>query len=348
MKAEKEKKELSFGLICEDLKKVEASKSGDVKKISDIFGRIQDVKNIENSQIGELFNESVNKLGSYSWLFLLDIYARFYNRNKIKKSFVIIRLIKSETEKRLNSIVSKEEMNQIIMSIKADEGLVMVANLIDRIKGSVSENTLIEIISYLYLLVLIRIKDSYVYDFYEISKRFERVLFSKLAVVDKSDPLFIKGIKKAINDGKYGEKFKELTYLCDGLTEEIQQLTKLNSANQEVIYSKKEEIRAMKEEISNYNNQLLEKTALINQQKSELESKEKEIEKVNNNLEYLENLYQQQFATLKRGLVEKIKKELKLEIEGIEDIADSLSDIQREKIQRRITRICKIIERVGE
>ena len=64
--------------------------------------------------------------------------------------------------------------------------------------------------------------------------------------------------------------------------------------------------------------------------------------------EFNENLYKQQYISLKNELIEKLKNDLQPEIEGLETIAESLSEVQKERIQRRITRIYKLLQKLGE
>lgn len=79
-----------------------------------------------------------------------------------------------------------------------------------------------------------------------------------------------------------------------------------------------------------------------------IEEYEIALQKANDRNEYNENLYKQQYLSLKRGLVSKLKQDLQLELDGLKDIADTLNDTQRAKIQRRIDRIYKIILNIGE
>lgn len=72
------------------------------------------------------------------------------------------------------------------------------------------------------------------------------------------------------------------------------------------------------------------------------------VERLENRNEYNENLYKQQYLSLKRNLVSKLQNDLRLELDGLEDIADGLDEVQKTKIQRRIDRIYKIIQKIGE
>ena len=96
------------------------------------------------------------------------------------------------------------------------------------------------------------------------------------------------------------------------------------------------------------NDEILRKNQEIKDKETKIEELNLLVSKTDDRNEYNENLYRQQFLSLKRSLVDKLKKDLQLEIEGLEDIADTLSDAQREKIQRRIDRIYKILQKVGE
>ena len=46
MSSKKNKKEYTFEILCNEFDSIQKSKKRDIKKIADIFGRVQDVKEI--------------------------------------------------------------------------------------------------------------------------------------------------------------------------------------------------------------------------------------------------------------------------------------------------------------
>lgn len=349
MSKKNNKKEYTFDGLSQELDSIQQSKKKDTKKISDIFGRIQDVKGITKEGIEELFFKAISLLDKNSWEFLLEIYSRFYNRTKVKKQKEIIQLIEGETKKRLASFINSSDITTIVSSIANDEKSSLLEEYFDKFDVFCKEKncSVQEVIAYVYVALLIETRRLY-FSNDAVAAKIERKIFIRFAKADKADPLFVKNVKKALIDGKFGEKFKEITYLYDGVDEELAQLKEDNTSKKEIISSKLVEIKELKEDISRLNDEISQKIQIIKDKESKITELELLVSKTDDRNEYNENLYKQQFLSLKRNLVEKLKKDLQLEIEGLEDIADTLSDAQKEKVQRRIDRIYKILQKVGE
>ena len=349
MSSKKNKKEYTFEILCNEFDSIQKSKKRDIKKIADIFGRVQDVKEIKKEEIKTLFSKAINISDKNSWEFLLEIYSRFYNRIKAKKQKEIIQLVEMEIKKRLDSFITSNDINSIVSSISNDEQSALLEERFNKFDDFCKERdySIQEAIAYLYVVLLIVARRIYSSNDVIVAK-IERKIFIKFAKGDKNDPLFVKSLKKSLLDGKFAEKFKEITYLYDGVDEELVQLKEDNSSKKGIISSKLEEIRDLKENILKLNDEILRKNQEIKDKETKIEELNLLVSKTDDRNEYNENLYRQQFLSLKRSLVDKLKKDLQLEIEGLEDIADTLSDAQREKIQRRIDRIYKILQKVGE
>lgn len=347
--SKKNKKEYTFDELSQELDAIQQLKKKDIKKISDVFGRIQDVKGIKKEEIEQLFFKAISASGKNSWEFLLEIYSRFYNRIKAKKQKEIIQLIETEIKKRLDSLVMPNDVTSIVSSIANDGKSDLLKECFDKFDGFCKEKGYLvqEAIAYLYVVFLIeaRSKDP---SNNAIVTKIERMIFIKFAKSNNTDPLFVKSVKKSLIDGNFSEKFKEKTYLYDGVDEELAHLKEDNSYKKEIISSKLVEIKELKENISRLNDEISIKSQEINDKEDKIAELELLVRKTDDRNEYNENLYKQQFLSLKRSLVDKLKKDLQLEIEGLEDIADTLSDAHKEKVQRRIDRIYKILQKVGE
>lgn len=345
----KNKKKYTFDSLVQELDSIQQSKKKDIKAISDIFGRIQDIKGLKKEEINTLFYKAINLLDKDSWKFVLEIYSRFYNRMKVKSQKEMILLIEDETKKRLNAFLAPNEINSIVSSI-VDEGRSLLfeerLNKFDEFRKE-KDYSKQELISYLYVVLLIVARKLYLSNDAIIAK-IERKLFIGFAISDKNDPLFVKNIKKSLIDGSFCEKFKEITYLYDGVDEELVQLKEEISSKNGIISSKLAEIKELNENISRLSNEMSVKTQDIKDKENKITELESLVSKTDDRNAYNENLYKQQFLTLKRNLVDKLKKDLQLEIDGLEDIAETLTDAQKEKIQRRIDRIYKILQKVGE
>lgn len=349
MNSKKNKKEITVNALNQQLDSINQSANISTKKVADIFGRIQYIKNIRKEEIKGLFFKAIKISNKNSWEFLLEIYSRFYNRTKVKTQNEIIQLIELEIEKRLDPFVSQNDISLIVSSIAINGKSDLLEEKFNNLKVFCKEKDYLfhESITYFYIILLIVARRAYMSN-YAIFAKIEREIFIRFAEDDNNDPLFIKSIKDSLIDGKFAKKFKEITYLYDGVDEELVKLKSDNNEKKEIIITKLDEIKVLKENNFRLNDEILQKTQEIKENKRKISELELLVSKTDDRNEYNENLYRQQFLSLKRNLIEKLKKELHLEIEGLEDIADTLNNVQREKMQRRIDRIYKIIQKVGE
>lgn len=350
---DKKEKNISVEILLEQLGAVEDVQAKDLKKIADVFGRIQEIKSISFDDIEKLFICAKEKAQGEFWKVILEIYSRFYNRNKVKVSSAVISLIKTEIKERLSKIIDVEVLEHAIREIDSDNELRLITEIVslvkEKVKESNAENLIApEVISYLYVYCLIEIKSCYVSDYLEKATKVERCLFSAFACEDKNDPLFVKSVRRAIVEDRYAEKFMEMTHLYGGVLEEITQLYAINQKRAEIIGNNAEEINMLKNKIDLLQQNIEEKAQYIQECEEQISELKTDMHKADNRNEYNENLYKQQFLALKKSLIDKIKNDLKLEIDGIENIAENLSDVQRERIQRRLVRISKVLQKAGE
>ena len=337
--------EFSFDSLNLELEKVEK----DVQKISNIIGRIKDIKDIKEGEIEDLFFKAVDVAGKDSWKFLFETYSRYYNCRKAQNQKKIIKLIDKEVKKRLEPFITSNDINFTISSIVGDRQSVLTEKFFSEMKEFCKEKGVEqrEILSYLYIALLIWTRENYRSNNVVVNIVL-RKMFTLCAKGDKNDPLFVKSMKKAFFDGKVYEKFEELTYLYNGVDEELKKINSENISLKEINSSRLSEIEGLKKDISHLNIEITRKAQEIANNEAKINELESLIRKTDDRNEYNENLYKQQFVSLKRNFVHKLKTELRLEIEGLEDIAGSLGVTQSEKIHRRIDRIYKILQKEGE
>lgn len=349
MSSKKNTKQYTYESLCAELDVLQQSNKTDAKKISDIFGRIQDIKSLKNAEMESLFYKVINISGKEAWAFLLETYSRFYNRTKVKKQKEIIQLIEIEIKNRLASLFTPSDIDAIITATVKNGSCTLLEEKFDKIEGFCKEQDyfLQEVIAYIYIYLLVVAKKRYPSND-SLAIKLEKALFLRFGKGDKNDPLFVKDIKKALFDGKYAEKFMEITHLYSDIDNELAQLRIENDKNKELVRSKSVKIGALNEEVLHLSNKLARKNQEVVDYEEKIKALAASIKKLEDRNEYDENLYKQQFVSLKRNLVEQLKKDLELEIEGLEDIADTLNDIQKEKVQRRIARIYKAIQKIGE
>lgn len=342
------KKEYVLDDLIRELDAFNQTENKDYKKIADVFCRIQNINNIKDEEIRRLFMQAVELLDKNVWMFLIEIYSKFYNR-KYKKQKTIIQLIERQTEKKLEGFMTASDINSIVLAVATYRQDNLFKDYLDnfnefRESKGYSEQ---ELVTYLYVALLIATRRTYPAGNDMIAK-IERGLFIIFAEENKSDPLFIKNMKKSLITGKFAEKFKEVTYLYDGVDEEIAKLKEDISLKENDIASKSAKIENLNEDISQLNDEKSRQANIIEDKEARISELEKLVTEIENRNEFNENLYRQQFFSLKRSLSEKLKKEIQLELDGLEDISDTLSDKQKEKVQRRIDRIYKIIQKIGD
>ena len=157
METKQNKKDVTFDGLLQELDKANDSKKIEIKKVADIFGRINNVKDIKKEEIITIFDKVISITGKQAWKFLLEIYSRFYNRQKEKKQKEIISLIEIETQNRLECFIKKEETREIIHSIANNDKSLLLMRKFGMIDSFCNEKKLSkqELVAYLYLNFLI-------------------------------------------------------------------------------------------------------------------------------------------------------------------------------------------------
>lgn len=347
MSDKKNKKTITMELLCKELDDITKTGKVDINRYADIFGRINDVKDAKNDEIERLFYNIIKVADKKSWEFLFEIYSRFYNRNKLKKHFLIIDLIYREIEHRMSDVILPKTMSDLD-SFVVNGDIREFEYICDAIEEYCNKRNALkcEYVAYLYIYLLMRTNKMCPGNINEMVK-IERVFFVKFAKENK-DFLFVKNVKKAFLDGKYEKKFKELTYIYEDIDREFSCLKNENSVQKQVIYDKNVRIKELEENNDKLEEDIRKKSCELKSKSERISELEALVTKTDNRNEYNENMYKQQFITLKHSFVEKLKKDLKLEMEGLEDIADNFEDAQKNKIYRRIDRIYKILCKAGE
>ena len=170
-----------------------------------------------------------------------------------------------------------------------------------------------------------------------------------MAKVENNDPLFVKNIKRSLFENKHQEKFAEITHLYNGLCERNDELEQRNIKLQQILNELANERSELETTVMRLNEALQENKDKIEEVNRELETQKNINDKQNDRNEFEKNKYQQQAYAAKRTLVEQLTTALRFELEGIEEVADKLSDEKcRTKIHRRIDRIWQIIQKIGE
>lgn len=151
-----------------------------------------------------------------------------------------------------------------------------------------------------------------------------------------------------IKDETFVKNLIKYVYLYNGLSEKNELL---EIANQNLIEDKNSlsyKIANMNIIIESLNEQLIDKDNQILAINNELSQAHDDRNKAENRLSFEKNKYEQGFLSMQANLLDSLKSDLQLEIEGIENIIELLPDEKKAKILRRLRRIEKVIdERLG-
>lgn len=347
------KKELNFDEIKSKIKELkfnEKSEKKDFVEMISLFSSLREIKEIEEFEIKELFNYSIEKLGDNYWKFILEIFGKTFYDTKSKFSKKVESLIKNCIEISLSDIFDQNSINLIISNLVSDDGYFQLKNYISTtlLKKNNEKSKQLEYNSLFYVLILLRIKIQYPNLNTTIIKNAQKAFIESLSFEDKEDYLSVKRNIRALLKNEFKTKFYDTSFLYIGQTDKINNLNKdienLNSiidTKNKKITNLNIELKQKEEEINLLKNDLSNKLKLI-------ESLQQDLNETNNRNDFDKNRYEQQYKTLKKTFIDKLKSDLKLDIQGIEDISEGLSENTCSKIQRRIDNIYKTLQRNGE
>lgn len=281
--------------------------------------------------------------------FILEIFGKFFYDKKSRFVKNIESLIKNCVEMSLSDVFDKNQVNFIISNLGSNDGYFQLKNYlsVNFLKKNSNDKKQMEYISLFYVLLLLNIKKYTGLNSTAI-KNAQKAYIESFSSENKEDSLSIKRNVRALLKNEFKSKFYEASFLYVGQTDKIEELNqevnKLNSLidnrNNDIV-TLKNELHQKEIELTNLRKELNDKLALV-------ESLQQDLNATNNRNDFDKNRYEQQYKTLKKTFVDKLKSDLKLDIQGIEDIADGLSESASLKIQRRIDNIYKTLQRNGE
>lgn len=347
MSEKKVKEEILFEGLLKQLNELQNSDKKDIKKISDIFGRFQEVKGINVKEIEKLFNTAISVAQKDSWEFIIETFSRLYYRKDVKNKEKVLSFIEDEVKKKVSTFIEKNEIDEIFYALNNNDNSLL-KNKLKQVDIFCKDNNFpkTELISYLYVL-FVHVSIKYYSNTKAILKA-QRILFTTFADRDKHDSYFVKNMKRSFLEEKSTLKFSEVTYLYEGIEEDLDSIQAENEHRKETIKERNLEISGLNKEIELLKKEILDKQSMLDEKEKQLTEQKGLNDKADRRNEFNENLYKQQYISLKNELIEKLKNDLQPEIEGLETIAEALDEVQKERIQRRITRIYKLLQKLGE
>ena len=347
-----EKVELTYTDILKDLSALELKEKPDIHKIANIFGRVQELKECPLESIEELFVIVKEKAGDELWKFLIEVYSRFYMRTKMSEII----------PQRITAFIEKE----LILSISEDALMEKIDECIDRTYETKSRTYLKSFwetikkqnndsehyqkkIALTYIIFLIRLKKKLPYAYKEIITVTIRSFVEIFSDCEKNaDVYYLKTFRRAFLDDKLKEKANELIGLYYGLEDDLESFRAESKQRYEVIQEKLGIIATLKSENDDLKQCIVEKDELISKQQDSILALEKDVRTADEVNDLNENIYNQQVASLESSILEELQEKLKLEIEGLETISNSLTGSAQAKLNRRIDNIKRIIQKLGK
>lgn len=347
-----EKVEFTYTDILKDLTALELKDKPDIHKIANIFGRVQELKECPLESIEELFVIVREKVGDNLWKFLIEVYSRFYMRTKMSE--IIPQRITAFIEKELIQAVSEE-----VLMEKIDECIdrtyetksrtylkAFWESLKKQHKGSEQYQKNIAV---MYVVFLIRLKKKLPFAYKEIITISIRSFVEIFSDNEKNaDIYYLKTFRRAFLDDKLQEKANELIGLYYGLEDNLEEARAESKQRYEVIQEKLGIIATLKSENDALKQCIVEKDDLIRKQQDSISALEKDVRIADEVNGMNKNIYNQQVASLESSILEDLQEKLKLELEGLESILNTLTGSAHAKLNRRIENIKRIIQKMGK
>ncbi len=346
----KQQKKLTYAEITEKIDSLaftDKSKSKDFITLTNTFCKLKNIKGIEEDEIKILLDNCIKKTNNDYWKFLLEVFSRFFYKSSATKNKVVDKILlhlRKKIEEKFDVHLDKNALNQAICENKKSEYIrTYIVNL--QKSAGFDQNEYIALVFMLLLLTADRLltqdKDVGI-------RNIEKCIFELYGVSDKNDKFFIKSIAKSLAENKAIALFYSFVGTYEGATLQISNLEDEKRILESVVCDRNQEITLLNASIEQLRNQLETSNQQVQDNNLKIAELQKDLEAGTNRNEYNENLYKKQYESLKKGFIEKLKKDLKLEIQGLEDLADLLPDSSKSKIQRRIDNIYKILQKAGE
>jgi len=346
----KKQKKLTYAEITEKIDSLqfsEKSKSKDSITLTNAFCKLKDVKDIKESEIEILLNTCIVKVDNDYWKFLLDVFSRLFYKASVTKNKAVDKILfhlGKVIEKKFDGYLDRNVLNKVINENGKIEYIKAYISGLQK-STEFEQNEYIALIFMLLLLIANKLLGQ---DKINGIRNIEKAIFELYGVPDKNDKFYIKQITKSLIENKAAVLFYSFIGMYEGTTLRIANLEDENAQLKSIVRDRNQDIALLNSSITQLRNQIEVLSQQIEDKISEIVTLQKDLEAGTNRNEYNENLYKKQYETLKKGFIEKLKKDLQLEIQGLEDLADLLPDSSRSKIQRRIDNIYKIIQKAGE
>lgn len=344
--AEKQNK-YTYEEVAEKIKNFKIAEKGkpkDLSALTNIFCKLQYIRSLKSDEAERLLNDCFSKTGENYWKFLLDTFSRlFYNNplndsKKKKSANIILCVLLKAIENKFGETLDKNTLRKII----TENDPVQIKNFASELEESVPFGKE-EFLALLYMLIMLYGSKFLVQNRDCGMINIEKCFLELYSLPDSKDKYLVKAIINAMKGSNSRVNFYPFVGLYDGTARRIMELEEKIATQEKLIYAKKEEIRIQHSEIINMQDNARMLVADIKNKEMQISSLENELKMGKDQNEFNENLYQKQYETLKTEFIKDLRKKLFLELQGLEDLSDSLSEEKKNKIQRRLENIQKIL-----
>lgn len=327
----------------ESLKFSGSSKSKDLVKLTNAFCKLQNIRSLSSEEVEKLFDVSLKKAGENDWKFLLEVFSRLfykydlkYGPKKNRPVNTIFSSLQKAVENKFGDGLDKDALNKIVI----ENDPLQIKNFAQELEKStdLKDEEFLALLYMLFMLYCNRLLSQN-----NSLLNIVKCLLELYGIPDPKDKYCVKAIVSVLKGPNPRVDLYPFIGLYDGTSLKLSQLEEGIDDQRKIVEIQKAEALSLRSEIGSLQTRMSALSADVHEKEKQIASLESDLAARKDQNEFNENLYQKQFETLKTEYVKKIKRDLRLELQGIEDLADALPDGLKGKIQRRLENIQKIL-----
>ena len=349
---------LSFDDTIKRIDDVSKTKKPSIKAIVDAFSKYQNQAGTKPQELIDILLKGIEAVPSSQLELLLSV-------------FIIMRANKSSNQYVMNFMLEKciDRFNKIGFNISGDTDFMSIVNKLENCsdsfklfidgvkKANLSSGTNREndhdLCVLLYLYLAIKIVNTF-----DIPSQRNSVLISmERAIVEcfllnpkkSAESLICSCIPKSLLSTKYKATFASVYYLYSDFKDKCNSMISITKKQQAELVTLKNELYQQYEVADKQKTQILSLNEHLIESQKRIEEIQSEKNTAEDRLNYETNRIELQMQSRFSGMAKKYSQTLGLEIDGIEDILEYISNDQaRDAIQERINRMRNIISEIGE
>jgi len=309
------------------------------------------------TKIQELFDLLKTKLGNDLYLFNINIVVKFLQEYKITNTDKFDKSIKflfdaifTDIDSELKKLLPENDYKLLtdLFNDETDFKILQIINSSPLAKTN-NEGTLgsEKYISLIYLYVVLKNRSRS--DFYKKLFIVERVMAEHLAEFEPEEPnkYLLKLLPDTLLDSNIKAKIRSFVYLYftshNDLKRNVDSLYNKLSVCHSSIDNLSKEVKQLTEQGKDKDNTITQLTKQGKEKDNTIANMQTELIQTKNYLEYEENKCIKQLQGLKTGLIERLQKDIQMELDGINAIARRLPHDESVKLSRYITNITELL-----